>query len=595
MKKRLALLLALAFYVSILPPLSSAAVIKGNFSDIITKGPWVDVRAYGAALTDVPIQAAFDAHPTGNATIYIPAGNYTIGTELLWNGVDNITIRGDGIGRTILDASALADIPKRSGLGYNRTWGVLSINPMNMDTGLDDYHYNVTLENMTIIGSASAPVSPVYQKLVVWSTTNNVTFRNVEFVGAYYEQVYGAVSTGKTMKDQTVENCIFRNNVTGGMFNINTGAVVDSVRIINNVFDNGAIGINALHRGAKIRGNHFINMHGQVVMLGDGTTTTTKIFDGYDVTGNYFKGLGTGASSGATVYGINLTSGSVIPTDNSMAGGNIVSSNSFIDSVSPAGGGQVIGINVFGNALVSNNIFSGISTAGSGTADTAIRINYANASDTFQRVMLSGNVVEDTPTSKAGGKGWNFGISATGNDNAVYHLSGNKVGGINTGWYAFYMGAFPSQPIVTFNGDIFNGQIGTNTALNSMNLNDSSFNNMPIYGDLVHGLRTSISDDIRPAGYSQFTDNATTPSVAGGKIWYTNNTGATSITNFTGGVNGQIITLFFIDANTTIVHGATIGLDNSANFVATPDDTLTLGYLWKSGGLKWYELSRSVN
>jgi len=71
MKKRLALILALVFYVSILPPLSSAAVIKGNFSDIITKGPWVDVRAYGAVAGDntdavksanvVAIKAAIDA------------------------------------------------------------------------------------------------------------------------------------------------------------------------------------------------------------------------------------------------------------------------------------------------------------------------------------------------------------------------------------------------------------------------------------------------------------------------------------------------------------------------------------------------------
>jgi len=87
-----------------------------------------------------------------------------------------------------------------------------------------------------------------------------------------------------------------------------------------------------------------------------------------------------------------------------------------------------------------------------------------------------------------------------------------------------------------------------------------------------------------------YTNGATTPSVLGVSHMLITNSGATSITNFTNAVNGQILTLIFNDANTTVTRNNAY-LSGGVNFTSTANDTLTL---IQNGGL-WYEVSRSVN
>lgn len=88
------------------------------------------------------------------------------------------------------------------------------------------------------------------------------------------------------------------------------------------------------------------------------------------------------------------------------------------------------------------------------------------------------------------------------------------------------------------------------------------------------------------------TVDSTAPSVSSGNYFKTANTVATSITDFLGGVNGQIITIHFDDANTTLVHNTiSMRLQGAVNFVATADDIITL----INDGLRWREVSRSVN
>jgi hypothetical protein len=87
-----------------------------------------------------------------------------------------------------------------------------------------------------------------------------------------------------------------------------------------------------------------------------------------------------------------------------------------------------------------------------------------------------------------------------------------------------------------------------------------------------------------------YTAGATTPSVAGISFMSIANSSATTITNFTGGVEGQVIYLYFADANTTINRNNAY-LAGGANFVSTSTDTLVLLY---TGG-SWFEISRSNN
>lgn len=87
-----------------------------------------------------------------------------------------------------------------------------------------------------------------------------------------------------------------------------------------------------------------------------------------------------------------------------------------------------------------------------------------------------------------------------------------------------------------------------------------------------------------------YTAGATTPSVTGVSFLAINNTSPTTITNFTGGVAGQIIVLWFGDSNTTVTRNNAY-LSGGVNFTSTANDTLTLVFV----SPYWYEVARSVN
>ena len=73
-----------------------------------------------------------------------------------------------------------------------------------------------------------------------------------------------------------------------------------------------------------------------------------------------------------------------------------------------------------------------------------------------------------------------------------------------------------------------------------------------------------------------FSDGDTTPSVSSGNKFRTSNTGATSITTFDDGTNGQTVRVLVQDANTTFVHSASFNL-GGANIVAAANDHLWIG------------------
>ena len=87
-----------------------------------------------------------------------------------------------------------------------------------------------------------------------------------------------------------------------------------------------------------------------------------------------------------------------------------------------------------------------------------------------------------------------------------------------------------------------------------------------------------------------FVDLDTTPDVSGLRNWRTVNTGATSITNFDGGISGQPITVHVTDANTTFVQGATLKTTTLANKLAIINSTYEF-YL--QNGI-WYEVGEAI-
>jgi hypothetical protein len=90
------------------------------------------------------------------------------------------------------------------------------------------------------------------------------------------------------------------------------------------------------------------------------------------------------------------------------------------------------------------------------------------------------------------------------------------------------------------------------------------------------------------------TDGDTTPTVAGIGTLQLLNTGATSITTFDDGDDGQIINLLFTTANTTLVHSSSLTLAGSTNVTPTAYSMMTLFRVPSSISSRWVELSRSI-
>lgn len=111
-------------------------------------------------------------------------------------------------------------------------------------------------------------------------------------------------------------------------------------------------------------------------------------------------------------------------------------------------------------------------------------------------------------------------------------------------------------------------------------------------------LRTLYRDDgttwheiIGRAPIATFTNGDTTPSVLGASSFKTANAGATSITNFDDGYEGQVITIVAQDANTRIINNANTVLVGGIDYIMNNNDSVTLMLV----GSKWIETARAEN
>jgi hypothetical protein len=79
---------------------STTYVYKGTFSDVVSKGPIADVRAFGAVGDGVAddtaaIQAAIDSFSSGGGVVYFPKGTYLV-TSTLTVSQNRMSLVGDG-------------------------------------------------------------------------------------------------------------------------------------------------------------------------------------------------------------------------------------------------------------------------------------------------------------------------------------------------------------------------------------------------------------------------------------------------------------------------------------------------------------------
>jgi len=87
--------------------------------------------------------------------------------------------------------------------------------------------------------------------------------------------------------------------------------------------------------------------------------------------------------------------------------------------------------------------------------------------------------------------------------------------------------------------------------------------------------------------------NDATPDVSGGEIFYTQNTAATDITDFDGGVEGKRILILVMDANTDFFNSDTVLRLLGGTDWDTPNIYDTIEFIFRAG--VWYEVHRQVN
>lgn len=576
---------------------SSSYTDNGYFADLITGGPWVDVRKYGTALTGVPIQAALSAIDNSiGADIFIPRGQYEIGTGLLLQNKSNVTIGGDGVDSTILHMN-LGTATKPS--VYNTyTWGILSI---ESNSALDTNVSNIVIKDMTFWldntgtpGSLSADMADgtYYIKNVYFRGVSNITFKNIKIRGSRWEALYTDGNSSSPPTKIKVLDSYFLDTQHNG-FDTNT-ANADEVIVEGCFFDNVLSGIQTVGNRVSIQGNIFKNPRNYAIQFTEqngypaATTDTSHVI----ISGNIITGLGTGATATKNVYGIAGNGGDSQATDNTIDHGIIISNNTINNSykestnAGPLTAFQLVG----GNMKVSNNHVSGL-TKEAGATGNAVAYNITKGTTSGiakQQVYFNNNTLDNTLY----GNTWDIGISINGGDNSYYYLSNSVITGSHSTEVVDGLNV-TGTGYVSLNGDIINGWIyyagkwedPVYVYVNYSGLLD----NVPLYGDSNGSLGTFYSKDLTR---KTFTDNATTPSVAKRNILFTANTGATTITNFTGGMNGQEITILFTDNVTTVQNNSNILLSGATNFVATPNDVLRLLYFPGTG---WREVGRSVN
>jgi len=171
----------------------------------------------------------------------------------------------------------------------------------------------------------------------------------------------------------------------------------------------------------------------------------------------------------------------------------------------------------------------------------------------------------------------------TSTTSGMYYDGTNGFVGINYG--GLLSAAFDGNGMNMHGATIY-GSISASGDLNLESTTDITKGKIVSKNDLQVNTRYFNSTVVN------FTDNDTTPSVAGGNVFKFNTSGSTTVTAFDDGVAGQMITMISDGAVSTIIqNNASIKLQGAVDYNMAQYSTLQLVY----DGTVWYEVSRSVN
>ncbi len=408
--------------------------------------------------------------------------------------------------------------------------------------------------NMTLFGEPFASKIVVNTSFDLWdidSTCSNIEINGLEFDGASVSN--DNKSAIRTFAPKTVlQNC-YVHNWTNGFLNTNENA--NDCKVINNYFKD-------IGTGVAPSGNGYA-----VYNIGLRFIVTENTFENVARHDVYLSG----SSPQGSQYCVVANNTSVNCAVESIALYNVASYDGVRyctvanNTIKNNQGSRAIGLDVntcdnvvIGNTIVNPAVY-GIYLEGGVPANS-----YPN------RNTITGNVIIDPGSLHI------FCVNGSGNI-----FSGNVLSSVSVvpssqaGIVVSYTGAPPTFPTGNIIGN--NSYVGI-TARGVIDFDPATgiYCGINVYADQVLWITAANGD--------------TTPSVNSAKHIVFNNASATSVTNLDDGYEGQEVTMYFTNGNTTITL-ANFYLQGFASFAGTQHDTLTV----VKRGTNWFETCRSVN
>ncbi len=539
----------------------------------------IDVKAYGAVgdgATDdtVAINTALAAASSGAKSVIAPAGTYKITATLVVSA--GVSFAGVGDGTKLNAAGISGELIRLDGdhASLSHMWlhGPGQVpNTADGRRGIwigrkhpsyaGDYHDDAThpanyatVERVTIDHFTGNGISGVYSYAIIHhNVILNTTDAGIFLPPACTNNlVEGNTITGSRYSGIDINGS--SNRVIGNYIARNGGGVLDPSSwngILVTYISSSAIQPNAFHN--IIEGNRIAENVGSGIFVFAGSTTAGvvnpphgNIVKGNIVTGHTTQYDQSGATNPEWAGGICIIGG-----NNTIVEGNVSSSNTFNYVVSGISNNSSPG-----NQVVNNQSFNAATNARLTGLGKPSGVGYffpgSARIDAVGGAPVTGLILKDNIDRYAVTDGYRVDLAgAVGLSWTGWTISGNHSDG--AGGYGFNIVSASS-----FTNNFFDP---SNYSINAGLANYNGFNSF--------GL----------------TANSAAPSVANGRIWFTQNSNATTYTNFTDGVPGQQIVILVKDAHSTFKFSSgTLKGNSGAEWVAASGDFLACTY----DGANWY-------
>lgn len=365
--------------------------------------------------------------------------------------------------------------------------------------------------------------------------------------------------------------------------NYNTSQMDSDVEIIgNNITGLPATGIIAASVGGRVIGNHVSGLTaGSGIIFGGangfsskylsiiGNTCRSNNFHGIqsDVTYSTIADVPVGIAITSNICELNLGDGIFAIYMN----GGTISGNVGINNNSDAvGSGHGINVDEASELAITGNYCCDTRAGGARTQTNGINIIAAIGTNNIKNLTVSGNICRNNQAS---------GIVAQSNSTftiAGLSITGNQCNDNASRGIQISEATAGKVTRIAVVGNVCSGNTTDDLRVDPLDaaINDNQYTN-------------DASGNTR---FFTFADLAATPSVLGARnMFKCANSGATTITNFANGVNGQQIEVDFTTANTTINNGGNFVLKGALNVAPVPANAF-MRFFWNG---VWLENGRN--